>query len=116
MRPPFRVLCRRNLHEQTCTFLWTTSSSCSMTLVSIALSVFQFEHSADKSEALDRTTNGKGLIREQNWHGENGMEHLRTVKKPEQSIPTFAETVALLMKVSRTFPRPRSPHADTLAA
>ena len=49
--------------------------------------------------ALDRTTNGKGLIREQNWYGQEGMEHLRTVKKPEQSIPTFAETVALLMKV-----------------
>lgn len=27
------------------------------------------------------------------------MEHVRTVKTPIQSIPTFAETVALLMKV-----------------
>ena len=55
---------------------------------------------ADNSvAALDRTTNGKGLIREQNWYGQDGMEHLRTTKKPEQSIPTFAETVALLMKV-----------------
>jgi glycerophosphoryl diester phosphodiesterase len=26
------------------------------------------------------------------------MEHVRTAKKPEQAIPTFAETVALLMK------------------
>jgi len=26
------------------------------------------------------------------------MEHVRTVKKPKQAIPTFAETVALLMK------------------
>ncbi|KAI0797104.1 PLC-like phosphodiesterase [Abortiporus biennis] len=48
--------------------------------------------------ALDRTTNGKGLIREKNWHGEDGMEHLRTVKEPKQSIPTFSETVDLLMK------------------
>lgn len=48
--------------------------------------------------ALDRTTDGKGLIREQNWYGDNGMQNLRTVKKPAQSIPTFAETVELLMK------------------
>ncbi|KIP10348.1 hypothetical protein PHLGIDRAFT_33894 [Phlebiopsis gigantea 11061_1 CR5-6] len=48
--------------------------------------------------SLDRTTNGKGLIREQNWYGQDGMEHLRTMKTPAQSIPTFAETVALLMK------------------
>lgn len=27
------------------------------------------------------------------------MEHLRTVKEPKQPIPTFVETVALLMKV-----------------
>lgn len=39
-----------------------------------------------------------GLIREQSWYGENGMQHLRTVKTPKQSIPTFAETVTLLMK------------------
>ncbi|KAI0832730.1 PLC-like phosphodiesterase [Trametes gibbosa] len=47
---------------------------------------------------LDRTTNGTGNIRDKNWYGLKGMEHLRTTKKPEQSIPTFAETVALLMK------------------
>ncbi|KAH8096687.1 PLC-like phosphodiesterase [Cristinia sonorae] len=47
--------------------------------------------------SLDRTTNGKGLIREQLWYGPNGMEHLRTVKEPKQSVPTFAETVELLM-------------------
>ena len=40
-----------------------------------------------------------GLIRERNWYGEDGMEHLRTVKKPEQAIPTFEQTIALLMKV-----------------
>ncbi|PSR81019.1 hypothetical protein PHLCEN_2v6550 [Hermanssonia centrifuga] len=48
--------------------------------------------------SLNRTTNGKGLIRDQNWYGEEGMEHLHTVKEPKQSIPTFAETVTLLMK------------------
>ncbi|KAH7887507.1 PLC-like phosphodiesterase [Phlebopus sp. FC_14] len=48
--------------------------------------------------ALERTTGSKGLIRERNWYGKDGMEHLLTIKKPQQSIPTFAETVALLMK------------------
>jgi len=41
-----------------------------------------------------------GLIRERNWHGEGGMQHIRTKKEPKQPIPTFAETVALLMKVN----------------
>jgi len=41
-----------------------------------------------------------GLIRERKWHGENGMEHLLTIKTPKQSIPTFAQTIGLLMKVS----------------
>jgi hypothetical protein len=27
------------------------------------------------------------------------MEHVRTVKEPKQAIPTFAETIALLMLV-----------------
>ncbi|KAI0080853.1 PLC-like phosphodiesterase [Panus rudis PR-1116 ss-1] len=48
--------------------------------------------------SLERTTNGIGLIRQSRWYGPGGMEHLRTNKKPEQSIPTFAETVELLMK------------------
>ncbi|CAL1700298.1 unnamed protein product [Somion occarium] len=48
--------------------------------------------------SLERTTNGEGLIREHSWYGPDGMEHLRTTKKPQQSIPTFVETVALLMK------------------
>ena len=47
-----------------------------------------------------------GLIRELQWHGEKGMEHLRTVKQPAQAIPTFSETVSLLMKVG---PRSRDP-------
>jgi hypothetical protein len=41
-----------------------------------------------------------GLIRERNWYGKNGMENLLTIKKPKQSIPTFEQTIALLMKVS----------------
>jgi len=48
--------------------------------------------------SLDRTTNMKGLIREKNWYGPDGMEHARTKKEPQQSIPTFAETVELLMQ------------------
>ncbi|KAJ8453474.1 hypothetical protein ONZ51_g13578 [Trametes cubensis] len=48
---------------------------------------------------LDRTTNGTGNIRDQNWYGPNGMEYLRTTKEPQQPIPTFAQTVELLMKV-----------------
>ncbi|KIM63708.1 hypothetical protein SCLCIDRAFT_738316 [Scleroderma citrinum Foug A] len=48
--------------------------------------------------ALERTTGSEGLIRERNWHGPDGMEHLRTIKEPRQPIPTFAETITLLMK------------------
>ncbi|PCH44691.1 PLC-like phosphodiesterase [Wolfiporia cocos MD-104 SS10] len=48
--------------------------------------------------SLDRTTNGKGLLREHYWYGPDGMEHLRTIKEPKQSIPTFPELIALIMK------------------
>ncbi|CAK5277670.1 unnamed protein product, partial [Mycena citricolor] len=48
--------------------------------------------------SLDRTTNYKGKISETNWWGPDGMEHARTKKEPAQSIPTFVETLALLMK------------------
>ncbi|KDR84085.1 hypothetical protein GALMADRAFT_236736 [Galerina marginata CBS 339.88] len=48
--------------------------------------------------ALDRTTDSKGQIKERTWYGADGMQHVRTIKEPKQSIPTFAETVALLMK------------------
>jgi len=48
--------------------------------------------------ALERTTNSKGQIKERTWYGEDGMQHVRTIKEPIQSIPTFAETIALLMK------------------
>ncbi|KAJ7219338.1 PLC-like phosphodiesterase [Mycena pura] len=47
---------------------------------------------------LGRTTDFKGVIKECNWYGPDGMEHARTKKEPKQSIPTFAETLALLMK------------------
>ncbi|KAG8818522.1 hypothetical protein FRC19_010575 [Serendipita sp. 401] len=47
---------------------------------------------------LSRTTDSTGLIRDRNWFGEKGMEHCRTTKEPRQSIPTFSETIALLMR------------------
>ncbi|KAI0036709.1 PLC-like phosphodiesterase [Vararia minispora EC-137] len=50
--------------------------------------------------SLERTTDGKGLIRERDWYGPDGMEHVRTIKEPKQAIPTFAQTVELLMKAS----------------
>jgi phosphatidylglycerol phospholipase C len=48
---------------------------------------------------LERTTDQKGTIRERDWYGEDGMQHARTKKEPKQSIPTFEQTVELLMKV-----------------
>ncbi|KAI0254796.1 PLC-like phosphodiesterase [Lactifluus subvellereus] len=48
--------------------------------------------------SLERTTDSKGLIRERNWYGTDGMEHVRTIKEPKQAIPTFVETIDLLMK------------------
>jgi phosphatidylglycerol phospholipase C len=48
--------------------------------------------------SLDRTTDSKGLIKERPWHGKDGLEHVQTIKEPKQNIPTFAETIALLMK------------------
>nr|GAT59327.1 predicted protein [Mycena chlorophos] len=46
---------------------------------------------------LRRTTDSSGLIRERRWFGEEGMHAVRTAKAPHQPIPTFEETVALLM-------------------
>ncbi|KAI0268169.1 PLC-like phosphodiesterase [Gloeopeniophorella convolvens] len=48
--------------------------------------------------SLERTTDSRGLIREMDWHGPEGIEHARTTKEPKQTIPTFEQTVALLMK------------------
>lgn len=47
---------------------------------------------------LERTTDSTGQIKERAWYGEEGMQHIRTRKKPKQAIPTFVETVALLMR------------------
>ncbi|KAG7097464.1 hypothetical protein E1B28_004808 [Marasmius oreades] len=47
---------------------------------------------------LSRTTNSGGHIKSRNWYGQDGMEHVRTNKEPKQAIPTFAETIVLLMK------------------
>ncbi|KAJ7172410.1 PLC-like phosphodiesterase, partial [Mycena filopes] len=52
-----------------------------------------------QDQALQRTTNFKGTIKDCNWYGVDGMEHARTKKEPKQSIPTFVETLSLLMKV-----------------
>lgn len=45
---------------------------------------------------LERTTDGRGYITKKNW--KDDMEHLRTTQEPKQAIPTFAETVELLMR------------------
>ena len=62
---------------------------------------------------LERTTNGKGLIYQRPYYGDNGIEHIRTLKEPVQQIPTFKEVCDLLMRpeckhvklnVSQTYP------------
>lgn len=45
---------------------------------------------------LDRTTDGKGEIKEQSWVG--SIEHVRTKKEPIQPIPRFDELIELLME------------------
>ncbi|ODN73318.1 hypothetical protein L202_07864 [Cryptococcus amylolentus CBS 6039] len=45
---------------------------------------------------LDRTTTGKGLIKNQPY--KDVIEHVRTVKEPVQPIPLFEELVALIME------------------
>jgi phosphatidylglycerol phospholipase C len=46
--------------------------------------------------SLERTTDGKGLIRDQAWYG--GIEKVRTKAKPTQQIPTFEQVCDLLMR------------------
>ncbi|CAE6465623.1 unnamed protein product [Rhizoctonia solani] len=46
--------------------------------------------------SLGRTTDGRGLIREKQWVGD--MEHTRTIREPKQAIPTFEQTIELLMR------------------
>ncbi|KAH9899561.1 PLC-like phosphodiesterase [Cubamyces lactineus] len=48
--------------------------------------------------SVDRVTDGTGLIRERLWHGEGGLQQLRTVKEPKQPLATFEETINLLMR------------------
>jgi len=47
---------------------------------------------------LSRTTDSQGQIKERDWYGPEGIEHVRTIKLPKQAIPTFAQTVELLMR------------------
>lgn len=44
---------------------------------------------------LERTSDGKGLIHTQPWHGV--LEHVRTTKTPHQPIPRFEEVLDILM-------------------
>lgn len=46
--------------------------------------------------SLERTTDGKGLIKDQPWKGV--VEHVRTTAKPNQQLPTFKDVCDLLMK------------------
>ncbi|KAN0066156.1 hypothetical protein ACQY0O_000250 [Thecaphora frezii] len=48
--------------------------------------------------SLERTTDGKGLIYERPYYGDNGVEHVRTRKEPRQQIPTFKQVCDLLMR------------------
>lgn len=49
-------------------------------------------------KTLDRTTNSTGLITSRPYYGENGIEHVRTLKEPVQQIPTFEQLCTLLME------------------
>ncbi|CAO1614782.1 unnamed protein product [Parajaminaea phylloscopi] len=46
--------------------------------------------------SLERTTDGKGLIKDQPWKGV--IEHVRTTQKPQQQLPTFRDICDLLMQ------------------
>ncbi|CAO1638899.1 unnamed protein product [Sympodiomycopsis kandeliae] len=46
--------------------------------------------------SLERTTDGRGLIKQQPWH--DGIEHVRTTAKPRQQLPTFRGICDLLMR------------------
>lgn len=46
--------------------------------------------------SLERTTDGKGYIRDQPYYG--SLENVRTTKEPKQAIPTFKEACDLLMQ------------------
>lgn len=46
--------------------------------------------------ALERTTDGQGMIQDQNWYGQ--VEHVRTLEKPRQKIPRFEQLCDLMMQ------------------
>lgn len=46
--------------------------------------------------SLDRTTDGHGLIQDQNWYGQ--VEHVRTNQEPVQQIPRFEQLCDLMMR------------------
>ncbi|EGG03796.1 uncharacterized protein MELLADRAFT_72523 [Melampsora larici-populina 98AG31] len=48
--------------------------------------------------SLERTTDGKGMIADLNY--KDGIELVRTLKQPFQKIPTFEETIEMLMHES----------------
>ncbi|XP_006456842.1 hypothetical protein AGABI2DRAFT_154321 [Agaricus bisporus var. bisporus H97] len=48
--------------------------------------------------SLERTTDSTGKIKDRNWYGPQGMEHVRTIREPRQPIPTFTQTIELLMR------------------
>lgn len=111
----------RNHRQQTSTYPRMTLWSCSTIRVSISLcglmnvkltecrqpwdgpripQVITFFGSRRLISRGIETRPSTGQIKERNWFGKDGMQHVRTRKEPKQPIPTFAETVELLMKAS----------------
>lgn len=66
--------------------------------------LFLIHHAVPSSVTITLTVfpSGTGQIKEREWYGEKGMQHARTIKLPKQGIPTFRETIGLLMKVRST--------------
>lgn len=87
---------------QMCTLPLMASSACSTsTSLSHSTLLRCKTPSADASDwfgspYLERTTDGKGLIHHQPYNG--GIDACRTLKAPRQKIPTFDETMELLMR------------------
>jgi len=49
------------------------------------------------------------------WHGEGYRKHARTSKEPSSGIPTFAQTIELLMKVSGALDHPPVGSSELMA-
>lgn len=79
--------------SQTSTSRATTRSSCSTTPISVRLHLVLARGTDNRP---DRTTNGTGRVQTQDYHG--GLDQLLTNKLPAQKIPTFRETLDLLMR------------------